>query len=181
MLNKHFWTCSQQICLTNKHSRLNLCVSLPLVENNRRHGLSSTVSGTPETCPKKFHQMSILDAQVFNLVDWEMVHKTLQGVPKLFKQWACKQVMEIAGTMEWDKAERKKCPSCMQARDTCVHVLFCNHAGRVETLEHTIDLMEKWLCKGDTDPNLLDCIAEYAYGRGGRTMVEICQGLGDHF
>jgi hypothetical protein len=139
------------------------------------------VSGTPETRPKKFNQMSILDAQVFNLVDWEMVHKTLHGVPKLFQQWACKQVMGIAGTMEWDKAERKKCPSCMQVRDTCAHVLFCDHARRVETLEHTIDLMEEWLCKGDTNPDLLDCIAEYAYGRGGRTMVEICHGLGDHF
>jgi hypothetical protein len=83
--------------------------------------------------------------------------------------------------MEWDKAERKKCPSCMQVHDTCVHVLFCDHAGRVKTLKHTIDLMEELLCKGDTDPDLLDCIAEYAYGRGGRTMVEICHGLGDHF
>jgi hypothetical protein len=25
---------------------------------------------------QKFHQMHILDAHVFNLVDWEMVHKT---------------------------------------------------------------------------------------------------------
>ncbi len=31
----------------------------------------------------------------------------------------------------------------------------------------------------DTDPDLLDCIAEYAYARGGRTMVEICHGLGE--
>jgi hypothetical protein len=110
-----------------------------------------------------------------------MVHKTLHRVPKLFQQWACKQVMGIAGTMEWDKAERKKCPSCMQARDTCAHVLFCDHAGRVETLKHIIDLMEEWLCEGDTNPNLLDCIAEYAYVCGVCTMVEICHGLGDHF
>jgi hypothetical protein len=110
-----------------------------------------------------------------------MVQKTLHGVPKLFQQWPCKQVMGIAGTMEWDKAERKKYPSCMQARDTCAHDLFCDHAGRVETLEHTIDLMEEWLCEGDTNLDLLDCIAEYTYGRGGCTMVEICHGLGDHF
>jgi hypothetical protein len=83
--------------------------------------------------------------------------------------------------MEWDKGERKKCPSCMQAHDTCAHVLFCDHAGRVKTLKHAIDLMEEWLCKGDTNPNLSDCIAEYTYGRGGCTMVEICHGLGDHF
>jgi hypothetical protein len=27
----------------------------------------------------------------------------------------------------------------------------------------------------------MDCIAEYAYGQGGRTMVDICQGLGEDF
>jgi hypothetical protein len=125
--------------------------------------------------------MNILDARVFDLMDWEMVHKTLHNVPKLFQQWACKQVMGIAGTMEWDKAERKKCPSCMQVRDTCAHVLFCDHVGRVETLKHTIDLLEQWLSEGGTDPDPLDCIAEYAYGWGGRTMVDICQGLGEDF
>ena len=44
-----------------------------------------------------------------------------------------------------------------------------------------IDLLESWLEEADTDPVLLDCIAEYAYGRRGCTMVEICQGLGDPF
>ncbi len=125
--------------------------------------------------------MNILDFHVFDLVDWEMVHKTLHNVPKLFQQWACKQVMGIVGTMEWNKTERKKCPSCMQALDTCAHVLFCDHAGCVETLKHTIDLLKEWLSEGDTDPDLLDCIAEYAYGRGRRTMVNICQGLGEDF
>ena len=32
-----------------------------------------------------------------------------------------------------------------------------------------------------TDPDLMDCIAEYAYSRGGRTMLEICNGLGEAF
>jgi hypothetical protein len=30
---------------------------------------------------QKFHQMHILDAHVFDLVDWEMAHKTLHNVP----------------------------------------------------------------------------------------------------
>jgi hypothetical protein len=130
---------------------------------------------------QKFQKMHILDAHVFNLVEKEMVHKTLHSMPKLFQQWACKQVMGIAGTMELDNTERKKFPICMQAHNTCTHVLFCDHAGRVETLKHTINLLEEWLRKGDTDPDLLDCIAEYVYGRGGQTMVNICHGLGDHF
>jgi hypothetical protein len=51
----------------------------------------------------------------------------------------------------------------------------------VETLKHTVDLMEAWLTKADTEPDLLDCIAEYAYSRGGRSMTEICYGLGNEY
>jgi hypothetical protein len=69
----------------------------------------------------------------------------------------------------------------MQQRDTCAHVLLCKHSGRVASYHRTMDLLEVWLEESDTDPDLLDCIAEYAYGRGGRTMVEICRGLGEPF
>jgi hypothetical protein len=44
-----------------------------------------------------------------------------------------------------------------------------------------IDLMESWLEDADTDPDLLDCIAEYAHGRGGRSMSEIFTGLGEEY
>ncbi len=88
--------------------------------------------------------MDILYSQKFELVDWEMVYSQLNSVPKLFQLWACKQVMGIAGTMEWDKSVIRKCPSpsCMQEQDTCAHVLHCCHTERVETLHHTIDIME---------------------------------------
>jgi hypothetical protein len=38
----------------------------------------------------QFQQMHILQTHVFDLVDWEMVHKTLHNLPKLLQQWACK-------------------------------------------------------------------------------------------
>jgi hypothetical protein len=66
--------------------------------------------------------------------------------------------------MDWDKTLCRKCPSCMQVGDTCTHVLFCDRAGCFETLKNTIDLLEEWLGEADTDPDLLDCIGEYAYG-----------------
>jgi hypothetical protein len=128
-----------------------------------------------------FHKLDILDPTAFDKVDWEMVHQTLHEVPRMIQQRVCKQVTGIAGTMEWDKSVVRKCPSCMQHSDTCAHVLFCEHAGRVATMHHTVDLLEDWLEESGTDPDLLDCIAEYAYSRGGRTMVEICNGLGEPF
>ena len=89
--------------------------------------------------------------------------------------------MGIAGTMEWDRTVVHKCPSCTVARDTCAHVLACNHEGRVEALKLTLDIAESWLADMDTEPDLLDCIMEYAHARGGRLMEEICEGLGPQF
>jgi hypothetical protein len=38
--------------------------------------------------------------------------------------------------------------------------------------------MEAWMKEVDTDHDLLECIAEYAYAQGGKSMTEICNGLG---
>lgn len=40
-------------------------------------------------------------------------------------------------------------------------------------LKLTLDLDETWLKETDTDPDLLDCIMEYAHGRGDQTMEDI--------
>jgi hypothetical protein len=128
-----------------------------------------------------FYSLGILMAQEFDYVDWEMVYDTLRTVPRLFQVWACKQVMGIAGTMEWDRSTVRYCPSCTEEQDTCAHVLSCCHEGRVATLKHTLELAEDWLVDAETDPDLLDCIMEYAHGRGGRTMESICEGLDSRF
>jgi hypothetical protein len=83
--------------------------------------------------------------------------------------------------MEWDKTKVRMFPSFLQDLDTCAPVLYCDHVGRVKTLRRTINLIKGWMEEVDTDPILLDCIAEYACGRGGRSMVEICTGLGENY
>jgi hypothetical protein len=44
---------------------------------------------------------------------------------------------------------------------------------------HSIDLLEHWLVEVDIDPDLRECMVEYAKGRGSLTMTEICRGM-DH-
>ncbi len=39
----------------------------------------------------------------------------------------------------------------------------------------SIEILEHWLTKVDTDPELLCCIVKFAKGQGGITMTEICQ------
>ena len=123
-----------------------------------------------------FHEKKILFAHQFDAVDWEMVHKALWEVPRMFSIWACKQVMSIAAAnanKPWEMC-CKLCPSCGVEKETCSHILVCKDAGRVETFFKSIDLLDHWLDEEDTDPELRMCITEYALGRGNTTMHDIC-------
>jgi hypothetical protein len=51
----------------------------------------------------------------------------------------------------------------------------------VETLLHTIDFVEDWLDETEMEPELQECLLEYARGRGGLTMEEICCGRAEDF
>jgi hypothetical protein len=126
-----------------------------------------------------YHNMKILDASQFDKVDWEMVHTLLWRVPRMFQIWACKQVMNIApanANIPWDNSVDPLCPSYAQVPETCLHILYCNHAGRVDALLKSIDLLDTWLKEVDTDYNLHNCIIEYAKGRGSVWMSDICHG-----
>ena len=106
----------------------------------------------------------------------------LNRVPHMFQIWACMQVMDIApanGNRPWEKDVCLLCSSCGHVCETCLRILFCNHTGCLEALNHSVDLLEKWLIKVDTDPNLHACIVEYDQGQGGISMTEICGDM-DH-
>ncbi len=45
----------------------------------------------------------------------------------------------------------------------------------------SIDLLDTWMAEVDTDPNLWDCMGEYAKGRGGVAVEEICRGRDKRF
>ena len=129
---------------------------------------------------EEFLAAGVLSHTQFDQVDWEIVHRTLSTVPRMFQVWACKQVWNITGTnyetSRWS-AVSPFCPSCMQVPvpETCSHILHCSHAGRGEALQVTIKLLDQWMKQWGRDPDLRDCIYEYVMGRGGVTMEEICE------
>jgi hypothetical protein len=92
----------------------------------------------------------------------------------------------------WEKDLCPLCPSDCQVRETCSHILFCNHARWVEALMQSVDLLEQWPIEVDTDPNLqewkeicedMDCryrkVVEEQDAIGWRCFVEgmLCRGL----
>jgi hypothetical protein len=130
----------------------------------------------------KYH---ILTPEAFDEVAWYVVHSVLWVVPRLFQVWAAKPVMELAGTNEMQSRYKeehcKKCPSCNTAVETCGHVLFCREEGRVDVLEKSIDLLDDWLIEQGTDEELRFCLIDYAQGRGGITMYDICHNKSPQF
>ena len=126
---------------------------------------------------EEFDAANILHPVQFDLVDWQMVHHTLSAVPHMFQVWACKQVWSLAPTNKelsrWT-TQCPLCPSCMQVKETCGQVLYCTHAGQVEALHATINLLDQWMRGQRTESELQECVYEYATGRGGKTMAEIC-------
>ena len=124
-----------------------------------------------------FYDRKILFGKVFDSVDWEIIHGALWDVPRMFAIWASKQVMGTAAANNnkpWDKSNIY-CPSCASVPESCEHILCCNNAGRVETLLTSIQLLQTWMEKVDTDDHLLHCIIDFASGRGGISMTEICR------
>ena len=132
-----------------------------------------------------FDAEQILFAHQFAEVDWPMVYATLHEVPRMFGVWACKQVMNIAGTnfnqSQYKEGHNPQCPSCDACNETCAHVLFCRKAGRVDALHKTITSMETWLRDNGTDPVLACCLVEYAKGRGEKTMEFITAARGSRY
>ena len=125
-----------------------------------------------------YEDYGVLTPGQFDEVDWDHVYETLHGVPRMFQVWACKQVMDIAPTfynLSKYTDQDKKCPSCNCKVETCAHILECEEEGRVEAMNLTIDMLELWMIQEQTDPGLQDCIIQYARGRGGTTMDEICK------
>ena len=126
-----------------------------------------------------FDRCKVLNGEQFDLVAWRFVHAALEEVPRCFQLWACKQVFDIAGTnglrARWTEGLSKRCPSCRRRTETSAHVLYCNEAGRVETLLRTIEMVDDWLEESDTDPELRVCLIQYARSRGEESMEYICR------
>jgi hypothetical protein len=129
--------------------------------------------------------MKVLSPQQFNEVAWYHVARALEEVPRMFQLWACKQVLDIAGTNgninKWDETKDPRCPSCWQCTETTAHILLCDEVGRVDTLLRTIDHVETWLHAVDTDPCLVDCLMQFARGRGRILMHSLCTSLDSRF
>ena len=113
------------------------------------------------------------------------IYDTLHDVPRMFGIWACKQVLNIAGTnlnqSKYKNDHDLLCPSCSMYPESCEHLIMCDEEGRVDALMLSIDLVDKWLREAGTDNALWRGLMEYAQGRGAKTMDKITRGWDQRF
>ena len=111
-------------------------------------------------------KLGILTPLGFKGVSWRLVYDTLHEVPRLFQLWACKHLMNIGGTnliqSRYKPHHDPTCTSCDKFVETCVHVLSCNEAGRVDELSQSINLLDMWLNKVGMHKYLFKYLLEYA-------------------
>ncbi len=126
-----------------------------------------------------FHERSILSTDAFDEVDWPSIHRTLcNKVLHLFHVWACKQVMDIAVTSKNMRrhlrhGRSKKCPCCTIAVEMADHIVRYSEAGQVEAFTNGATVLETWLDKAYTDPDLAKVIVEYVQGWDYITTSEV--------
>ncbi len=127
-----------------------------------------------------FHQKKILLRDKFEEVDWELVHRTLHLVPRLFQVWASKHVLGIAGTMKFlahqDGCE-PTCPSCRSCEETCAHIARCPEAGRTKAFLQAVAELSRWMTENKMHPDLVSVISDYAQGRGETSCIECVEDL----
>ena len=119
-----------------------------------------------------------LDKEQFDEEYWPACYQALTEAPRMFQLFAAKQTLAIAGCCNVNQSyytpgHNLLCPSCWVAPETCEHVLQCDEVGRVETLQRSIVLLDRWLEANGTERLLSRFIVQYARGRGGCTMQEI--------
>ncbi len=133
----------------------------------------------------RFHKVKAIFTDQFDWIEWKILQLALCRVPKMIQIWAWKQVMDITPANRnrpWERSLGPHCPSCAQVPETCSHILFYNHSGRVDSLMNFFDLLNTWMAEVVTDPDFWDCmVVEYFKGRGGDRMEEIFWGMDTRF
>ena len=128
---------------------------------------------------KFFHEYKILDTLAFDEVAWDTVHYTLtEGVPRLFQQFACKQVMRISAVnkrMAHIDGRSNLCPCCTVAVESNEHLTLCEEAGRVEAFNLSVDTLSSWLEDNDTEKGLASCLVTFLRLRGSDCMSTVCR------
>jgi len=97
-------------------------------------------------------------------VDWPAIGRAMKGVPRGRRVFVTKHVAGMCGVgkfmKRWKYWNTDQCPRCGEAEDA-PHVWTCSDPGARDIWNKSVDNLDLFLRKQDTDPTLLHIIKVY--------------------
>ncbi len=102
-----------------------------------------------------------LDAQSFELVNWEALERATDSFPPTLQMWLSKFASghsAVAVTMHrWKRWSTPLCPLCQSCEETTEHVLYCLNDSSRESWRQQLTKLQTWLEQSNTAPSIQRC------------------------
>ena len=123
------------------------------------------------------HEKDLVHHDDFYHVDWRAVDDAMEGMPALFRLWACKHVHNYCGVgyrmAKWKFWENDLCPCCKMTTETTRHIATCPDVRLREAWAEQLEGFHTWLVDSDTHPDIITCIVETLRNRNEHTSFTI--------
>ena len=108
----------------------------------------------------------------FDMIDWDAIAVKMSSTKQQHKIWITKHVSGFCATNKMmhrrGHEEHSRCPCCHSPdiRETTRHQARCLDPERIILWNDSVDELNQWLTKKDTEPNIQILIIGYLRGRG---------------
>ena len=131
-----------------------------------------------------FHSKRRINQEHFHLIFWNGVGRAMRSFPKMFRIWVTKHVSHFCGTNRQlhriNPDIKNECPSCGCRNEDTAHITRCCDEGRTTMFHSSVDELERWLYKVNTDTQLAEMIIQYLRHRDEATMSSLAPSTGDY-
>ena len=111
----------------------------------------------------------------FGLVNWQAIHRGLNGASSTFTEWATKHVTGFCATMRRQKVMNKHptglCPSCNEKIEYPKHLPVCTHKDIQNVYRKKVQDLAVWMEGVQTDPALSEVISNFLLTHGETTFI----------
>ena len=128
---------------------------------------------------KYLNMKTTLGYQEFDTVDWDATQFKMNNNPQHHKIWITKHLSGFCGINKYlqqcDKIKAATCTSCKEPNtiEYTRNMIYFIDPAREELWSNAVNDLDKWLCKQQTEPNLLMATILHLSHKGRRTFENI--------
>jgi len=92
------------------------------------------------------------------MIDYKMAGKAIRNLPLAGQRWVAKSAARFlpyrVNMKQWKLWEVDQCPRCHQQEESKEHITQCQNPETVEVWTKSLQMLDDWLQKSNTDPQL---------------------------